>query len=229
MITTWTCERPGGRVSQELAVQVLPEKTDNPPHILVVPALFDEANKLRRLTIEVMRRLGEQGVATTLPDLPGMNESLAPLQEQTLSQWRTDTANAANRFDASHILAIRGGALIAPQDLPGWHYAAASGERLIRSMLRARIIASREAGREETTSGMTAQGIKQGIEIGGWQLGARLFAEMHEAEPLPNSNQTAIQESTTRGSGLWLRAEPSEDPELAEALAAQIAGTLSAS
>src|SRR5690606_34249762 len=56
--------------------------------LLVLPALFDEANKLRRFSAEVMRRLDAAGIDTLLPDLPGCNESLAPLEGQTLAGWR---------------------------------------------------------------------------------------------------------------------------------------------
>ena len=45
--------------------------------------MFDEANKLRHFTIELMRRLDTAGIDTFLPDLPGCNESLAPLEAQT--------------------------------------------------------------------------------------------------------------------------------------------------
>ena len=49
------------------------------------PALFDEANKLRRRhTVEVIRRLDAAGIDCLLPDLPGCGESLSPLAEQTL-------------------------------------------------------------------------------------------------------------------------------------------------
>src|SRR5690606_40636896 len=88
--------------------------------ILVLPALFDEANKLRHFTVETMRRLDEAGFDSMLPDLPGCNESLAPLEEQTLLMWRDAAGAAANHFAATHALAIRGGALCAPAELPTW-------------------------------------------------------------------------------------------------------------
>ena len=61
----------------------------------MLPAWFDEGNKLRHFTVEVMRRLDGAGIDSFLPDLPGCNESLAPLEQQTLESWRTEAAEAA--------------------------------------------------------------------------------------------------------------------------------------
>ena len=52
--------------------------------LLVLPAWFDEGNKLRHFTVETMRRLDGAGIDSFLPDLPGCNESLAPLETQAL-------------------------------------------------------------------------------------------------------------------------------------------------
>jgi hypothetical protein len=48
---------------------------EGPTRLLIVPALFDEGNRMRRLTVEVMRRLAASGIASVLPDLPGLQES----------------------------------------------------------------------------------------------------------------------------------------------------------
>lgn len=118
--------------------------------LLVIPALFDEANKLRRFTLSVMRTLDEAGVDCALPDWPGCNESLAPLTDQTLAMWRACASHVADRFDATHVLSLRAGALIAPAELRGWRYVAIEGPKLLAGLLRARIIAAREEGRAET-------------------------------------------------------------------------------
>lgn len=191
--------------------------------VLVCPAWFDEANKLRRFTVEVMRRLDAAGIDTLLPDLPGCNESLAPLQGQTLAGWRTGIASAADELRATHVLAIRAGALIAPAGLPGWHYAAQSGPKLLRAMIRARTIAAREAGIAETSEGLMAQGRETGLTLGGWNVGAALFRALASAEPELAPGQSDIAQSSLGGPGLWLRAEPDEDAGQAERLAATIA------
>lgn len=52
-------------------------------------ALFGEANCLRRLTTEVMRRLDGAGIDCILLDLPDYNESLQPLEAQA-RDWLTE-------------------------------------------------------------------------------------------------------------------------------------------
>ena len=48
-----------------------------------------------------------------------------------------------------------------------------------------------------------------------------MFRELEEAEPA--TQLIDIEQASVGGSGLWLRAEPDEDPEQADALAAMIA------
>ena len=191
--------------------------------ILVLPALFDEANKLRRFTVEVMRRLDARGVDAILPDLPGCNESLAPLAEQSLHDWRQAAEAAAAHFRTTHALAIRGGALCAPDNLPAWRYAPATGSSILRAMLRARVIASKEAGIEETREGLLERGREAGLELAGYRLGAGMIRELELAEPSGGAALANVAQADLGGGGLWLRAEPDHDPAQAEALAAIVA------
>ena len=147
MIATWPCPDASGAVQDEYALIF---DRQRPRRLLVIPPLFDEANKLRRQLAEVMRRLDHAGIDCFLPDLPGCNESPRPLREQTLQGWRHTATAAAEHFRATHVLAVRAGAIIAPSSLPGWRYAPVGGASILRTLLRARIIAQREAGREET-------------------------------------------------------------------------------
>lgn len=191
--------------------------------LLVLPAWFDEANKLRRQTVEVMRRLDLSGIDSVLPDLPGCNESTAKLETQTLASLRAAAAAAATHFAATHVLAIRAGALFAPDGLPGWLYAPVGGRQVLRGMIRARTIAAKEAGESETTEQIQQLGRTEGVELAGWRLGAGLFRDL-EAATVPDLPLTAeIEQSALGGAGLWLRAEPDDDPEQADALAAIIA------
>lgn len=191
--------------------------------VLVLPALFDEANKLRRLTAEVMQRLDGAGIDTVLPDLPGCNESRQPLQAQSLDHWRQCAMAAAAHFSATHVLTLRGGVLTAPPEMPGWNYAPVAGRQVLRAMLRARTIAAREAGREETIEALQQTGRREGVELAGWPLGPDLFAQLENAVAQPDSAQVEIAQEALGGSGLWLRAEPDESPEQADALVAAIA------
>lgn len=212
-----------GKVSEEL---LLAFDRKRPLRVLVCPAWFDEANKLRRFTVTVMRRLDAAGIDSFLPDLGGCNDSLLPLAAQSLEGWRAGMQAAALACDATHVLAIRAGALVAPDSLPGWHYAAQSGPKLLRGMIRARTIAAREAGREEKAEALLALGRSEGLTLGGWTLGAAMIRALETAEPALATGQSAIAQTMLGGPGLWLRAEPDEDPRQSDALAALIAEAL---
>ena len=195
--------------------------------LLLVPALFDEGNKLRRFSVEVMRRLDAAGVDCWLPDLPGCGESLAPLAAQTPSTWRAAMTAAAEQFAATHVLAIRGGALVAPA-LPGWALAPVKGASVLRQMLRARVLAAREAGREESSEALLAEGMASGLELAGYALGSEFITEFQNLEMINSSDFEVVEQARLGGPGLWLRAEPGEDPAQADALAALIGERLAA-
>jgi len=221
---TWNIPVPdGGPPSEEL---LLAFDRGRQERVLILPAWFDEANKLRRFTVEVMRRLDAAGIDSFLPDLPGCNESLAPLADQTLETWRSAAEAAARSFAATRLLAIRAGALLAPAGLPGWHYAPQSGPKLLRAMIRARTIAAREAGISETSEKLLANGRNEGLSLGGWQLGAAMIAALEAAEPAIAPGQRDIAQPELGGPGLWLRAEPADDAAQADALAAIIIAAL---
>ncbi|MEM7664346.1 MAG: hypothetical protein AAF250_00685 [Pseudomonadota bacterium] len=214
-----------GKTSEELLVSFDEGRLHR---ILIMPAWFDEANKLRRLTVEVMRRLDGAGIDSFLPDLPGCNESLAPLADQTIASWSEAAAAAAKAVRATHVLSMRAGALIAPPSLPGWHYAPQTGAKLLRGMIRARTISAREEGREETSGTLMDTGRSDGLTLAGWDIGAEMFRELESAEPQQSEAQHDIPQSTVGGPGLWLRAEPDFDGVQADALAAAIAIALGA-
>ncbi|MCB2080501.1 MAG: hypothetical protein KDE55_22760 [Novosphingobium sp.] len=188
--------------------------------MLIVPALFDEANRMRKLTVDVMRRLDAAGIDCFLPDLPGTNESLEPLDQQTPQSWRNAMAAAARHFDASHVLTIRGGALVAPETINGWRYAPAKGATILRQMIRARILAQRENGLEEKQDALMESALSDGIELSGYRLGADFVREFQSLLPVPSDAQQDVGQDMVGGSGLWLRAEPDESREQADALAA---------
>jgi len=195
---------------------------DRKSRLLVLPAWFDEANKLRRQTVEIMRGLDLAGIDCALPDLPGCNESQALLAEQTLEGWSTAAAAAAVWFRATHVLTLRAGALISPSGLPGWSYAPIGGPRVLRNLLRARAIAASEAGQRERPEDLLAAARRDGLEVAGWRLGGALFRALETVEP--SSQLVAIEQQSLVGPPLWLRAEPDDDSQQAAELAAIIAG-----
>ena len=217
---TWPCPRGRGGMADEMALSFDQYRRWR---LLIVPALFEEANRLRRFTAEVMRRLDHAGIDSFLPDLPGCNESLEPLEEQTPESWRVAIAAAANHFRASHVLAMRGGALFAPDHLPGWRYAPTSGASALRHLIRARIIASREAGTAETQDALLAEGAANGLELAGYRLGAGFISKFQSLVLSDTPGQWDIDQEMLGGSGLWLRAEAGEDRAQADALGAIIA------
>lgn len=217
---TWPCPLPGGAISDEYALAF---DRGRPRRLLIVPALFDEANRMRRLTVEVMRRLDGAEIDCFLPDLPGCNESRQPLNVQTPEDWRDAIASAARHFGATHALGIRGGAMLTPDCLPSWHYAPAKGSSILRQMIRARIVASREAGINETHQGLLEKALADGIELAGHQLGAEFVEQFQVLGPRSGSIVQEVSQDMVGGSGLWLRAEPGENRDQADALAAILA------
>lgn len=188
-----------------------------PRRVLVIPALFDEGNKLRHFTVEVMRRLDCSGVDCFLPDLPGTNESLAPLAEQTLAGWRDYLRAAADHFRATHVLAIRAGAVLDPGGLPALHYAGTKGASQVRTMARAQAMAEKETGNPVTREDLLARGQETGVTLAGYQLGAHMVRDLLQADmPTPTAS---IGQGELGGGGLWLRAEPAHEPEQANRLA----------
>ena len=223
MIGSWPAPAGPGPASDEYAVRF---DHGHARRLLVLPAFFDEANKLRHFTVATMRLLAEEEVDSFLPDLPGCNESLASLAAQDLEIWCEAALAAAAHFGATHVLAIRGGALVAPPRLPGWRYGATSGRSLLNTLLRARVLASKEAGLDEAREELLAQGRSDGLTLGGHTLSAAMVAALEDATP-PDGKLKDIAPSDLEARPLWLRAEPGHDGAQAEALAGRILEDLS--
>ena len=193
--------------------------------ILIVPPLFDEMNRVRAVLVGAMRELAERGITILLPDLPGCNESLAPIAEQTIESWREALAAAAENFGATHIASIRGGALIVSGiALPQWRLAPVKGASLLKTMLRTRIASDKEAGHLTTVDSLMTDAQSGPIELSGYLLGAEMLAGLDGAVPGDVGVEVALGDDPgqLRGKPLWLRAEPQEDAEMSAALAAEL-------
>ncbi|GEN98889.1 hypothetical protein NSE01_07220 [Novosphingobium sediminis] len=223
MPATWPCPGPAG-IADELAVVF---DSARQVRLLIVPPLFEEMNRTRRMLIETQRRLDALGVDSMLPDLPGCNESLQAFSAQSLRSWRDAMAAAAGHFAATHVLAIRGGALVFPTRLPGWVLEPVKGTSILRQLLRARILSAKEAGREENSAELLELGRNQGLELAGYRLSAALVAGLDASLP-EDEGQRVIRQAELGGSALWLSSEPGEDPEQSAALARIIAGEAAA-
>ncbi|WP_228726892.1 hypothetical protein [Novosphingobium aureum] len=211
---TWNCPARGAAPSPELALVCDRRRASR---LLIVPALFDESNRMRRFAADLMRALDRRGIDSFLPDLPGCNESLRESAGVTLPDWHAAMAEAARHFSASATLGIRGGCLLTPPGLPAWHYAPAKGSAILRQMLRARLLAAREAGREENREDLEHTARASGIILGGHILGPSFYSEFEEAGPTIPAHPIA--QAQLGGAGLWLRAEPGDDCKQAETLA----------
>jgi hypothetical protein len=223
LITTWTCPGRDGP-TEEFALSFDDQRRHR---LLIVPPLFAEMNRMRRLLAQAMRVLDDDGIDSMLPDLPGTNESLQPLFGQSLHGWRTAMARAAQGFGATHVLAVRGGALIFPNALPGWVLEPVMGASILRQMVRARVLAAREAGRHEDSATLLDTSRTEGLLLAGYDLGPALIAGLESARPL-DEGQREIRQGDLGGAALWLRAEPGDDPAQASRLAAIVAGGITA-
>jgi hypothetical protein len=188
--------------------------------ILIVPPLFDEMNRVRHMLVEAMRLLAVRGVRCLLPDLPGCNESTADLVAQSIDIWRAAVATASAELGVTHIAALRGGALIDDASgLPLWRLAPVKGASLLRTMLRARIAADKEAGRTVTGEMLLAD---TPIELGGHLFGAPMLASLQAAEPVSVPTAFEADLESVSGLPLWLRAEPQHSQAMSEGIAAEL-------
>lgn len=204
------------------------------PALLILPPLFDEANRVRHLMVETARALAGHNIASLLPDLPGCNESPVPLDRASISLWQAALIACAEQLGpVSHVAAIRGGALIdgALGDLPRWRLAPVKGGQLLRTMLRTRIASDREAGITSSSDALMELARTQGIELAGNHLSPCMIRELDAAAPSEGSavrlarfaDDPLEADARIAGAPLWLRAEPAHDPDMAQSVAADLA------
>ena len=191
--------------------------------ILIFPPLFDEMNRTRRMIVETMRGLALRGVSSMLPDLPGCNESLAPMSQQSVTGWRNAVADVTRQYQVTHIAAIRGGCLLDDAaELPCLRLAPVAGASLLKTMLRTRIAADREAGVSVSMEELRALGDNADLDLAGYRLSPRMLNELDAAIPVQGDLLTEVQMSDVAGTPLWLRSEPGENADMSEALARQL-------
>lgn len=202
--------------------------------ILLIPPLFDEMNRMRRMLIDVMRLLAEREIGSMLPDLPGTNESLFPQELANLAIWREALAAlSAGRKPPLKIASFRAGCLIDDftDGASKWRFSPVRGQSVLRTMMRTRIASDKEAGRSSDMAHITAEARSGSVNLAGNRISSVLFSELEGAVPTPSEQVQTVQlESSTRaadaklpGSALWLRAEPDEDLLLSGAIADNLA------
>lgn len=189
-------------------------------HVLLLQPMFGELNRCRRLMRDVMRSLARRGIGSSLPDLPGTGESPRPLAECSWEDW-IDAVAAAQGDARLHLASIRGGALLdsVVKAASRWRLTPVAGSALLRDLERAQAITNVENGPEASH------------QLAGYRLSSSLREGLAAAEPLPATplrtarleGDAGASDATFVGPALWRRAEPGAAPELAEAIAADIA------
>lgn len=196
--------------------------------ILILPPLFEEANRMRRILLQVMRRLAADGIASALPDLPGTNDSLIAMEDARFEDWGVAVAALADTLPRPLLtVAVRGGALLdgfAKADAC-WRLAPEEGKRLLRDMIRATALTG-----DVKASALEAQARVIPTRLAGNLIHPALFIALETAEPeTVEARVAAIGETlgecdvTFDGSPPWRRAEPEDDAALVDAMTADIA------
>ena len=195
--------------------------------VLIVPPLFEEANRTRRTLVLAMRALAAEGFAAMLPDLPGQNESLVPLEQIDLARWQDALAEVAAGIDGPTLVAsVRGGVLIDHQVKAAawWRLAPVGGVSLLRTLMRPRVSADREAGLTSSLESLQEEAKAQPLLVAGNRLSPEMVAQLgtSEAQAVEPLRNVGLGADGIAGTPLWLRAEPGEDAAMAKAIAADI-------
>ena len=188
---------------------------DTGPVVVMLLPPFEEANRTRTFAVGLLRALAVRGIASVLPDLPGQGESLLPTDAATLADWRAAVTALVAAIDRPVVgAAIRAGALFDSEaDLAGrWHLAPQSGAALVREL-------GRIAGRIDRNATC--------IDIAGNRIAPALLDELAPAIPSDAHPRRVVRLGTDPkdadlridAAPLWRRAEPGDDPALAELLA----------
>lgn len=215
---------------KELCLSFAAQSADR---VMLVPPLFDEMNRMRKMLIDVMRTLRTLEISSFLPDLPGTNESLVAPEQVTFFDWQNAVRACAQQHQISHIASFRGGALaVAEMQTAGhWIFSPVKGATILRTMMRTRVAADREAGLNTSLAELAERAKTGPLELAGNIIGSDLFTQLDAAQiPEPNSQRIVRLDSdnkpsdvTIPGSALWLRAEPDEDRAMSSAIARDIA------
>nr|WP_286207855.1 hypothetical protein [Hephaestia sp. MAHUQ-44] len=202
---------------------------DTGPIVILVPPLFEEANRSRSFGVTMLRALAERGIASVLPDLPGQGESEISLEQIRFSDWNNAISSLITALGPTrvHIAAIRSGGLLtrATPAQSRWLFAPQDGAALVRDLLRTRRLA------DEARDDIVLDASDGLIEIAGNIVSHALLGDLQETMPDRTDRARVVRlDSDPRdanrkvaGAPLWRRSEPGNDCTLAEMLAGDIA------
>ncbi|MFS0736360.1 hypothetical protein ABC347_04850 [Sphingomonas sp. 1P06PA] len=207
------------------------------PQILIVQPLFAERNRTRILIGDVMRRLAAHGIGCWLPELPGEGESATLLEQTSWAAWRAAVAAAADHVAARSgsvpfVASLRGGALLddAAAARGWWRLAPTGGAALLRDVMRAQLMADREAGRGGSLASLDAAALAGPVSLAGMTLTPPLYAGLRDAVPAEVQPLRIVRfegdggnaSDRLAGEALWRRAEPGRSADTADLIAADI-------
>lgn len=196
------------------------------PTVLILPPLFEEANRTRRLLVETMRRLASLGIASVLADLPGMNDSSVATVDARIEDWTRAVAGLAKTLGRPVMtVALRGGALLDGAADCKWRLSPESGARLLRDMVRATAMTANLKAVD-----LDAEARVRPTQLAGNLIGPTLYRALDAAVPPEDGfvrtvrleGDAASADARIAGTPLWRRAEPGEDTAMATAMAADI-------
>ena len=201
------------------------------PVIVILPPLFDEANRMRRLLVLVMRGLAEHGFAAILPDLPGTNDSIVATVDARFEDWGKAVQALAAEVNPVATIAVRGGALVDGMvtGVPHWRLSPETGARLLRDMVRATAVSAAIKASDIETQARAAP-----VRLAGNLIHPALYTAIEAASFDSVDARTVRLEGDTGqadvhipGAPPWRRAEPGDDPALVAAMIDDIAQWIS--
>lgn len=197
------------------------------PLLLLLPPLFEEMNRSRRLLADLGRALAGRGIGSVLADLPGTGDAPgAP----NVGAWQAVATALVAELSASRplwIFAMRGGALLSDGAGTNGLYRLApmsSGAVPLREMMRAQAIADQERSGARTGPSAYEARLARGetVTLAGYDVAPALAADLG-ALALPEA-AVPLRTGSVEGPPVWRQAEPAPAPAFAAALADDIAG-----
>jgi uncharacterized protein len=167
--------------------------------ILHAPAFGEEMNKCRPMVARASRVFAASGFGVLQIDLLGCGDSSGSHEEASLARWTDNLTTALEWLDSESsarlawIWAVRGGALFVPSILRATQWTDASvmlwqpvmkGQMQLTQWLRQKAATSLIGGRPDRGLATLRERLRAGevLEIGGYDIGPRLAAELEEAQ-----------------------------------------------
>ncbi|WP_294088944.1 hypothetical protein [Sphingomonas sp.] len=189
---------------------------DHGPVVVLLLPFFEEYNRTRAFGVAILRALEKRGIAGVLPDLPGFADSLVDTEKLVLANLQQAVLDlVASLASPVFSAAIRSAALIDAPAPARWRLSPQTGAELAREIKRLRAL-----GDGVTVAGnAVSDAFVQSLETATLAPGQRTVRL--DSDPAPADLKLP-------GAPLWRLAEPGDDPDLAELLAADIAEWIAA-